>query len=80
MWIKINSENDSSEFVKPEKILDYNKIINITKRDVNSARQILTLYGSHQKIICRPHKGDYQEWLNMLRLSREAIATTPEGY
>lgn len=80
MWIKINSENDSSEFVKPEKILDYNQIINITKRDVNSATGTLILYGGHQKIICKNHKGDYQEWLEMLRLSREAIATTPEGY
>lgn len=81
MWIRINNDTEAeAEFVRPEKILDYNQIINITKRDVNSATGTLILYGGHQKIICKNHKGDYQEWLEMLRLSKEAIATTPEGY
>ena len=79
MWLKINNDTEA-EFVRPEKILDYNQIINITEREVNSATGTLTLYGSNQKLICRNHKGDYQEWLTMLKYSREAIATTPAGY
>lgn len=79
MWIKINNDK-TSESVRPEKILDYNQIINITEREVNSATGTLTLYGSNQKITCRNRKGDYSEWLKMLELSREAIATTPAGY
>ena len=80
MWIKINNDK-KSEFVKPEKILDYNQTFNITSRDVNSATGTLILYGSNNKrITCKPHKTDYPEWLTMLRLSREAIATTPSGY
>lgn len=78
MWIKTN--NNKAEFVKPEAILDYNQTFNITKRDVNSATGTLTLYGSNQKITCKNHKGDYKEWLTMLKLSRQAIKTPAEGY
>lgn len=77
MWIKYN-ENQKAEFVKPVTILDINQGLNITGRTVNSARGILTLHCENgQQITCKPHKTDYQEWLNMLRLSREAINTQP---
>lgn len=79
MWIKINNDTEA-EFVRVEKILDYNQIINITKREINSATGTLILYGGHQKITCKNHKGDYQEWLDMLKLSKQAINTPAEGY
>ena len=78
MWITIN--NEKQESAKPEKILDYNKALNITSREVNTARQTLTLHADGHKITCKPFKGHYQEWLEMLRLSREAVNVTAPGY
>lgn len=78
MWIKIN--NGKSEFALPEKILDYNMALNITSREVNTARQILTLHADGHKITCKPRKNDYSEWLKMLKLSGQAIHATAPGY
>ena len=80
MWIKYD-ENQKSEFVRPETILDINEGLNITGRTVNSVRGILNLKcESGKQITCKPHKTDYAEWLNMLKLSRQAIQVTPTGY
>lgn len=68
MWLK--TKDTKSVFVKPETILDYN----ITSREVNTARGILTLHlDNGETITCKPHKTDYQEWLTMLKYTTQKI-------
>ena len=69
MWIKTNKSK--SKYATPDEILDYD---NIEKREVNTARQTITLYLKDKSIvILKPWKHDYQEWLSMLRYSRLAL-------
>lgn len=78
MWIRINNPKEKADFVKAEKILDYDHIANIVKRDVNEAYGTLTLTTENgDEIYCKPLKGDYQEWLDMLHLSRIAVTGQP---
>ena len=68
MWIKTNKSK--SKYATPDEILDYD---NIEKREVNTARQTITLYLTDKSIvILKPWKHDYKEWLSMLRYSRIA--------
>ena len=69
MWIKTNKSK--SKYATPDEILDYD---NIEKREVNTARQTITLYLKDKSIVTlKPWKHDYQEWLSMLRYSRLAL-------
>lgn len=69
MWIKTNKSK--SKYATPDEILDYT---NIEKREVNTARQTITLYLKDKSIvILKPWKHDYKEWLSMLRYSRLAL-------
>lgn len=69
MWIKTNKSK--SKYATPDEILDYT---NIEKREVNTARQTITLYLKDKCIvILKPWKHDYKEWLSMLRYSRLAL-------
>ena len=69
MWIKTNKSK--SKYATPDEILDYD---NIEKREVNTARQTITLYLTDKSIvILKPWKHDYKEWLSMLRYSRLAL-------
>lgn len=78
MWIRINNPEEKAEFVDPRKIMDYNRIANITSRDVNSATATLTLTtANNDKIYCKPLKGDYDEWLDMLHFSKIAVTGQP---
>ena len=78
MWIKINNPKEKAEFVDCRKIIDYNRIANITNRDINTAKGTLTLTTENgDKLYCKPHKGDYDEWLDMLHYSRIAITGQP---
>lgn len=74
MWIRINNPEEKAEFVDCHKIIDYNRIANIISREVNESYGILTLITeNNDKIYCKPLKGDYQEWLDMLHYSRIVI-------
>ena len=69
MWIKTNKSK--SKYATPDEKLDYD---NIEKREVNTARQTITLYLTDKSIvILKPWKHDYKEWLSMLRYSRLAL-------
>lgn len=69
MWIKTNKSK--SKYATPDEILDYD---NIEKREVNTARQTITLYLTDKSIvILKPWKHDYKEWLSMLKYSRLAL-------
>lgn len=69
MWIKTNKSK--SKYATPDEILDYD---NIEKREVNTARQTITLYLKDKNIvILKPWKHDYKEWLSMLKYSRLAL-------
>ena len=71
MFMKIGNDN-KSRCVRPTEILDLNIGVNVVNFSTNSATQSITLKAEcGLKIFCKSQ--DYKEYLNMIKLSREAV-------
>ena len=71
MFMKIGND-EKSKCVRATEILDINSAINVLDFETNSATQSITLTAEYGlNIFCKSQ--DYKEYLEMIRLSREAV-------
>ena len=71
MFMKIGND-EKSKCVRATEILDINSAINVLDFETNSATQSITLRGECGfKIFCKSQ--DYNEYLEMIGLCREAV-------